>query len=79
MKSKFWLTIASILASFTAQATIEVNPQEHWMVKIRNTMYDVQVVEVHGNTVRIQYGDGMIGMANKEDIKWLTKLSSDFI
>ncbi|QDF14821.1 hypothetical protein PONTUS_196 [Vibrio phage Pontus] len=79
MKSKFWLTIASILASFTAQAAIEVNPQEHWMVKIRNTMYDVQVVEVHGNTVRIQYEDGMIGMANKEDITWLTKLSSDFI
>ncbi|AKY02291.1 hypothetical protein AEO54_397 [Vibrio phage vB_VorS-PVo5] len=79
MKSKFWLTIASILASFTAQAAIEVSPQEHWMVKIRDSMYDVEVIEVQGNTVRIQYKDGMIGMANKEDIKWLTKLSSDFI
>ncbi|QKN84842.1 hypothetical protein KNV05_gp113 [Vibrio phage River4] len=79
MKSKFWLTIASILASFTAQATVELQANEHWLVKVRETMYDVQVIEVRGDTVRIQYEDGMIGMANKEDIKWLTKLSSDFI
>ncbi len=79
MKSKFWLTIASILASFTAQAAIEVNPQEHWLVKVRDIMYDVQVIEVKGSQVRIQYEDGMIGMADKGDIKWLTKLSSDFI
>lgn len=79
MKSKFWLAIASILAPLTAQANIDINEREHWWVKIQDAMYDVKVLEINGDTVRIQYGDGLIGRANKGDIKWLTKLSSDFI
>lgn len=79
MKSKFWLTIASILASFTAQAYVDLHAKEQWVVKVRNHLYNVEILEVQGNTVRVKYEDGMVGLANKDDITWLTKLSSDFI
>ncbi|QIG60587.1 hypothetical protein VPT02_011 [Vibrio phage VPT02] len=79
MKSKFWLTIASILAPFTAQANIDLHAKEQWVVKVRSQLYNVEILEVQGNTVRVKYDDGMVGMANKDDITWLTKLSSDFI
>ncbi|AUG85183.1 hypothetical protein FDJ19_gp115 [Vibrio phage Ceto] len=79
MKSKFWLTIASFLAPFTAQANIDIREHELWCVKIQDVMYNVEIVEIKGELVRVKYIDGLIGMTNKKDVKWLTKLSSDFI
>lgn len=80
MKSKFWLAVACFLAPFTAaQASVELHVQDHWVVKIGKTIYIVEVIELDDDIVRIKYDDGMVGMANKGDVKWLTKLCSESV
>lgn len=79
MKTKFWLAVAAFLAPFTSQAAIDVRVQEHWLVKVGSVVYEVEVIEIKDDVVRIKYGDGLIGRAVKGDVKWLTKLSSEYI
>ena len=79
MKSKLLLAVSAFVASFQAYATPDVHEYDKWMVKVGHTVYNVEVLSVTNEVVRIKYEDGLIGQAKKDDLKWLTKLSSDYI
>lgn len=79
MKSKFLLVASAFVASFQAHATPDIHKSDKWRVKVGSIVYNVEVLSVVNEVVRIKYEDGLIGQAKKGDLKWLTKLSSDYI